>query len=411
MSHGHHQFTCGEQGSATGPIYVVQPSGSARYPAIPGFLQHRSNMATDAQPQRSQPIPTLQSVSQTALHSGYVLNTADLPTNGSSTFAAPHPIIMPSPSFQLHSFDAQQGPSVQNGGTAQSSPLQPVTPYDMASQEYSSSARRPSGLEQGRGYMSRTNVSSATEYSPQGMSMTYVYSQSPHAHTSLSMAQANALYYAPLGINASQGNQQAIQPQHPISGQQNAAPQMFQPAPLYGFPPYPSNMTEYPPQYRAIPAQPTVPVTQAFASSSQGNSAGSGNQPSHPGQEVLQQSLPSSSVQQITPSLPSGPQYGPSGAGPYFTAVQMQQSQSQPITNRPTMISTQLPDGSTGATWIRTNPVSEQQNRLPAGFTHSHSRNPGFNRGGLMISEDAEEEEYTSTLSYDPYMVSLAVHS
>jgi hypothetical protein len=390
MSNGTYQYTYGGQGSGPGSVYGVRPSSSAQYSAIPGFMQHRSNIATDVHMQQPRPIPNFQAGSQAALHSGLPIKR-EPSTGGSSTFAAPHPIDTTSPNFQLHSFDQQHGLSMPTGGTAKSSPLQPVTPYDMASQEYSSSARPSTAHVQDQSFTPRNDMSGAAGDTQQGP-VTYVYSQSPHTQTTFSMTQTNNVYFA---------YQQALQQQHSLA---TGKPQIFQPTAPYRFAPTSNTPMGVPPYYQGTQSQSALPLIQGMIPPSQQNSAGPGNQAAYSDQHALGQSLPSSFVPQMTSS--AGP-YGVGAEGSNYAVAQMQYSQTQPVANRPTPINTQLREGP-NATWSTAGVMPDAQNRLPPGFKHSHSRNPGFSRGGLMISEDADEEEFTSTLSYDPYMVCIS---
>lgn len=394
MSDGTYQYTHGGQESGAGPVYIVQPSSSVQYSAIPGFMQHRSTIGTDGHPQQPRPIPNFQTGSQAALHSGFSMKAIDAPTS-SSTFVAPHPIITASPNFQPHSFEQQQGLSMPTGGTAKSSPLRPVTPYDMGTQEYSNSGRPSTALAQDQSYMPRNNMSSATGDSQQGLPVAYVYSQSPHAQMTFSMTQTNNVYFA---------YQQALQQQHSLATGKQSAPQMFQTTAPYGFAPSSNTAMGLPTHFQGVQSQSALPPSQGMIPPSQQDSAKPGAHAPHSGQQVYAQSLPSSSIPQMTPFAG---QYRVGGEGPYPAAAPKQHSQTQPVANRPTMINSQLHDG-LDATWSPLGVMPDTQNRLPPGFKHSHSRNPGFSRGGVMISEDADEEEYTSTLSYDPYMVRVS---
>lgn len=389
MHTGYHQIPPGEQGSVAGPIYVIQPSTSGPYSATPGFMQHRTDMAANVQFQQPH-VTNSQPALQPPVSSGFFLNTSDIPTSGPSTFTAPHPILMPRPSVSSHGLDPQHSSRTEEA--AQSSPL-PATPYEMNCQELSPNARQPAAVEQVRRNISE--IHGTPDYSRQGIPPAYVYSQSPHTQTSVSVAQASALYYASPGVNVSQGGQPVMQ-QHQFTRQQTSASQISQPPVAQGLS-YQGSV----PQYQFVRSLPNLPVAPGIISASQRHASGSGSRQAYSGQQVLQSIASSFQQSSLQPGME---QYRMEGAPVYATPMQHPQSQ---LLGTQTTTVTSVPTGVSSATWTHGPAMPQKRNSVPAGFSHSHSRNPGFSRGGIMISEEVDAEVYTGNLTYDPYMVRI----
>lgn len=386
MDAGYYQIPPGEQGSVAGPFYVFHPSTSGSYSATPGFMQHRTEMAANVQFQQPR-VTNTQTALQPPVSSGFILNTSDLPASGPSTFTAPHPILTPRPSVSLHGKDSQH--VSQTKEAAQSSPL-PATPYETICQEGSANARQPAAVEQVRGNMSE--IHGTPDHSRQGIPPAYVYSQSPHMQTSISVAPASAMYYASPGVNASQGGQPLIQ-QHHFTGQQTSASRISQPYLAQGLS-YQSSA----PQYQFVQSLPNLPVAPGIIPTSQRDAAGS--RQDYSGQQVSQSIASSFQPSSLQPGME---QYRMEGVPVYATPMQHLQSQSL---SAQTTIVTSIPTGVSSATWTHPG-IPQKRNSIPAGFSHSHSRNPGFSRGGIIISEEVDAEEYTGNLTYDPYMVRI----
>ncbi|GHJ90229.1 hypothetical protein NliqN6_6631 [Naganishia liquefaciens] len=317
------------------------------------------------------------------------MSSNDVSTSGPSTFAPPHAILTPKQSTLSQKSDSQHGSRAE--GMAQSSSIS-APPYVMGFREASGMDIQPASFAQGQSGASGFNVPPG--HSQQSTSVAYVYSQSPLSQMSVPLDQTGTLYYTPSGVNAGQSDPAVMQQHQFLSGQKTSASST--PPSLTPGLSYQVGGTAIQPYYHPIQSLTKLPVAPGIISAER-DSSGSSSQPHFTGQQIPR-SLDSSS--QPSPSLQPGMvQYRMAGSQVYTSLTH--HPQYQPPSAQATM-TPQAPTGIASMTW---QPTATNQHNAPVGFSQSHSRNPGFSRGGIMISENVDQEEYVGNLTYDPYMV------
>ncbi|KAJ9107683.1 hypothetical protein QFC21_001143 [Naganishia friedmannii] len=422
----------GNQAAFESPVYM-QNGTSSQPPLSAGFLQHRRNIATDQQPQRphTQSGPHYQSIQQdvqqtitTATHNIDVFQQREHvpqykvpnPIMTGSSFAQPQPV--------MHNYGYCVNPSPTY--IPQPSPIHHISPYyqsPLETRQHLSSTAPNHGQTH---FMVTQRDTSANvqpqQLQPQQQSLSLDQGQMRFQHvetpqTTLTPLTSTFLQYMPFQSESpatgetNHSQQFYVQQQQP--GQQHQLPVMQQQQHVspqsqgHGLQAA-ASQPQLQSQYTMLPSDPgqTFPYALRRESSPAVVYPYQPSQPTHaqnmaPTHPMHHDSARSTNPHPPDPGINSGP-FGP----PVIKHFPVSSNSGYTTVHPSGGDMASYPEGS-HPTWspYQQRMMAPQSVSVHASFPASYRGNPAPNSEVIMIADDGEEEEYTSTIVFDPYVV------
>lgn len=434
----------GNQGTFEPPVYMVQNGIPAQQPPSAGFLQHRRSIAADPQQQQqpqAQSGQHYQSIQQTDLSTNHNIEVVQQPQQVSQ-YKVPNPIMI-GPSFTqpqpvVHNYSYRINPSPTY--MPQPSPTQQISPYYMMQQSSNDVGQNLSSVpnhgqpqyviaQSDTGTTVQQQVQLQPQQQQQQLSLSLDQSQmrSQHVETPQTVTPLTStfLHYMPFQSESpatgktDQSQRFYLQQQQP--GQQQQFPVMHQQqqvSPLsrgHGLQTHgsePRMQTQYSlprtnsgQEFTYAVRRESSPAVVYPYQQSQLNSIQNNQNMIPPSQSMHHDSA--------RPTNPHPPDPGiGSNSGPFSASVLKQlpvANSSGYTTMHPS--ARDLPSYAEGSrpTWspYQQRMMGSQNASAHANFPASYFGNPALHGGVTMFTDDNEEEEYTSTVVFDPYIVSI----
>lgn len=424
----------GNQVTFDSPVYMVQSSAPPQQPSSAGFLQHRRSIGADPQ-QRPQP-QHYQSMRQTGPSVNHNIEVVQQQQQ-IPQYKVPNPIMTGSSLAQpqpiMHDYGYRMNPSPTY--MTQPSPTQQISPYCMVQQspnndvgQHLSSTpnhgqtqfaigQQDTSTQQGQQHQTGQQQPQHLSLSLDQGQIRYQQTETPHTITPLT---STFLQYMPFQSESSATGKTDQSQQFYVQQQQSGQQQQFPVIQQHHISPQSQGHgLQAPVAEPRIQTLYTIPVTNAgqeFAYTGHRESppavAHAYQQPHPTGIENMVST--SHSMQhdsaRFTNLHPPDPGINHRGSFGHHVPAQLAVSNTSGYTTMHPSAKEMpsYPEGSR-AVWspYQQRMMGPQNASVRASFPTSYRGNPALNGEVIMFADDGEEEEYSSTMVFDPYVVRI----